>query len=91
MAKTLEFDPAADRLIGIAAQLVDSHNYIGALKMLNKNADAEKRNAFFPSKYSAAFCRLFSTVIRLLPPYFPLLRSCCGHWEQLICLYSKFK
>ena len=41
MAKTLEFDPAADRLIGIAAQLVDSHNYIGALKMLNKNAEAD--------------------------------------------------
>ena len=41
MAKTLEFDLGADRLIGIAADLVDSHNYIGALKMLNKNADAD--------------------------------------------------
>lgn len=41
MAKTLEFDLGADRLIGIAADLVDSHNYIGALKMLNKNAEAE--------------------------------------------------
>ena len=41
MAKTLEFDLGADRLIGIAADLVDSHNYIGALKMLNKNAEAD--------------------------------------------------
>lgn len=41
MAKTLEFDLGADRLIGLAAELVDSHNYIGALKMLNKNAEAD--------------------------------------------------
>lgn len=41
MAKTFEFDLGADRLLSIAADLVDSHNYIGALKMLNKNAEKE--------------------------------------------------
>jgi len=41
MAKTLGFDLGADRLIGIAADLVDAHNYIGALKMLNKNAEIQ--------------------------------------------------
>ena len=39
MAKTLKFDLGADRLLGIAADMVDNHNYIGALKMLNKNAE----------------------------------------------------
>ena len=32
-------DLSGDRLIGIAADMVDNHNYIGALKMLNKNAE----------------------------------------------------
>ncbi len=38
MKKTVEIDFSDDRLIGIAADMVDEHNYIGALKMLNKNA-----------------------------------------------------
>lgn len=37
MGKTLEFDLSDDRLIGLASDLVDGHNYISALKMLNKN------------------------------------------------------
>ncbi len=39
MKKTVEIDLSDDRLISIAADLVDDHNYIGALKMLNKNAE----------------------------------------------------
>ena len=39
MAKTMEIDLSDDRLIAIASDLVDSHNYIEALKMLNKNAE----------------------------------------------------
>lgn len=39
MAKTFELDLGADRLISIAAEMVDGHNYINALKMLNKNAE----------------------------------------------------
>lgn len=39
MAKTMEIDLSDDRLISIASDLVDSHNYIEALKMLNKNAE----------------------------------------------------
>lgn len=38
MAKTFSIDLSDDRLISIAADMVDSHNYISALKMLNKNA-----------------------------------------------------
>jgi len=38
MAKTFQLDLGADRLVGIAAEMVDGHDYIGALKMLNKNA-----------------------------------------------------
>lgn len=39
MKKTLSIDLSSDRLIGVAATLVEEHNYIGALKMLNKNAE----------------------------------------------------
>ena len=39
MSKTVQIDLSGDRLISIAADMVDEHNYIGALKMLNKNAE----------------------------------------------------
>ncbi|MDE5722392.1 MAG: hypothetical protein K2I30_06640 [Clostridia bacterium] len=38
MGKTVKFDLSCDRLIGIASDLTEDHNYIGALKMLNKNS-----------------------------------------------------
>ena len=38
MKKTLTIDLGSDRLIAIAGDMIDEHNYIGALKMLNKNA-----------------------------------------------------
>lgn len=39
MAKVMDIDLSEDRFISIATEMVDSHNYIGALKMLNKNAE----------------------------------------------------
>ncbi len=39
MKKTMKIDLSSDRLIAIAADLVEEHNFIGALKMLNKNAE----------------------------------------------------
>ncbi|MDE6355685.1 MAG: tetratricopeptide repeat protein [Clostridia bacterium] len=41
MKKTVDIDLSADRLIAVAADLVDDHNYIRALKMLNKNSREE--------------------------------------------------
>jgi len=38
MDKTSKIDFGADRLISIAADAIENHNYITALKMLNKNA-----------------------------------------------------
>lgn len=38
MGYTGKIDLSADRLIAIAADDIEDHNYIGALKMLNKNA-----------------------------------------------------
>ena len=38
-AKTLRIDLSEDRLLAIAADYTDNHNYIGALRMLNKNAE----------------------------------------------------
>lgn len=37
--KTLGIDLSEDRLLAIAADYIDEHNYIGALRMLNKNAE----------------------------------------------------
>lgn len=37
--KIVKIDLSDDRLIGLAADLVDEHEYITALKMLNKNAE----------------------------------------------------
>lgn len=39
MNKTIGIDLSSDRLIAVAADMVDDHNFIGALKMLNKNAE----------------------------------------------------
>lgn len=39
MKKTVSIDLSSDRLIAVAADMVDDHNFIGALKMLNKNAE----------------------------------------------------
>ncbi len=38
MAKILNFDLSEERLLCMAEEMVDEHNYIAALKMLNKNA-----------------------------------------------------
>ena len=39
MKKTVEMDFSDDRLLAIAADMLDEHNLIGALKMLNKNGE----------------------------------------------------
>lgn len=39
MSKTFSIDLSEDRLLAIAADCVEEHNYIGALRMLNKNAE----------------------------------------------------
>ena len=39
MKKTVNIDLSSDRLLAIASDMVDDHDYIGALKMLNKNAE----------------------------------------------------
>lgn len=39
MGKITKIDLSDDRLISVASDLVDAHNYIGALKILNKNAE----------------------------------------------------
>lgn len=39
MSKTVNIDLSSERLLALAADLLDDHNYIGALKMLNKNAE----------------------------------------------------
>lgn len=38
MNKTVKLDLSSDRLLGLAADLMEEHKYIAALKMLNKNS-----------------------------------------------------
>ena len=42
MGKITRIDLSADRLITLALKMADEHNYIGALKMLNKFAEREE-------------------------------------------------
>ena len=44
MNKTLTMDFSPKRLIATASKMVDEHNYIGALKLLNKNAELNGNN-----------------------------------------------
>ena len=39
MTKNIQLDFSLDRLIQTAEKLIDNHNYLGALKILNKNAE----------------------------------------------------
>lgn len=55
MKKTVEIDLSADRLIAIAADAVDEHNYILALKMLNKNAELNYNDEDSYSLYAEIF------------------------------------
>lgn len=55
MSKTLEIDFSDDRLISIAADIIDDHNYIGALKMLNKNAEITGNDEDSYMLYAEAF------------------------------------
>ena len=55
MKKTIGIDLSSDRLIGLAADMVENHNYIGALKMLNKNADLHCNDADSYMLYAEIF------------------------------------
>ncbi len=55
MKKTIGIDLSSDRLISLAADMVENHNYIGALKMLNKNADLHCNDADSYMLYAEIF------------------------------------
>ena len=55
MSKTVDIDLSDDRLIAIAADMLDEHNYIGALKMLNKNAGISGNDADSYMLYAEIF------------------------------------
>ncbi|MDE7454170.1 MAG: hypothetical protein K2N22_07170 [Clostridia bacterium] len=55
MKKTIGIDLSSDRLISLAADMVEEHNYIGALKMLNKNAELHCNDADSYMLYAEIF------------------------------------
>lgn len=55
MTKTTQIDLSDDRLVAIAEDMVDDHNYIGALKMLNKLRPAAEPNLDALALYAEIF------------------------------------
>lgn len=55
MKKTLEIDFSANRIVSVAADMVDGKNYVGALKMLNKNAEINGNDEDTYMLYAEAF------------------------------------
>ena len=53
--KRTAIDFSDDRLIGLASSLIDEHNYIGALKILNKNAELNYDDADSYRLYAEIF------------------------------------
>lgn len=65
MNKTVKIDLGSERLIAVAADMVDEHDYIGALKMLNKNADLNGNDYYSHMLYAEIFddCELYEKSI----------------------------
>ena len=55
MGKITRIDLSADRLLSVALQMADDHNYIGALKMLNKLAGREELSLDALSLYAEIY------------------------------------
>ena len=55
MGKTTRIDLSGDRLISVAVKMADDHNYIGALKMLNKYAEREELSLDALSLYAEIY------------------------------------
>lgn len=77
MKKTIEIDLSGDRLIAVAADLVDEHNYISALKMLNKNAEMHYNDEDSYMLYAEIFDDM------------GLYEKCVNNWFQFLdCTFS---
>ena len=55
MGKTTRIDLSADRLLSVALQMADDHNYIGALKMLNNLAERDELSLDALSLYAEIY------------------------------------
>ena len=72
MKKTVKLDLSSDRLISVAADLVDEHKYINALKMLNKNAELNGNDEDSYMLYAEIFDDL------------ELFESCVNYWYKFM-------
>ncbi len=55
MAKKLKIDYSEDRLLSMASDMLDDHNYLGALKMLNRNVQLGGENGDTFGLYADAY------------------------------------
>ena len=54
-SKKMKIDFSDERLISIASDMVDEENYLGALKMLNKNAEITGNDEYSYMLYAEIF------------------------------------
>ena len=55
MTKSIQVDFSFDRLVQTAEKLIDAHNYLGALKILNKNAELNEDLGYSHLLYAQIF------------------------------------
>ena len=55
MIKEIQLDFSCDRLIQTAEKLIDARNYLGALKILNKNAESNEDSGYAHMLYAQIF------------------------------------
>lgn len=74
MTKSVSFDLSFERLVQTAENLIDSHDYINALRILNKNAECNGDEAYTHMLYAQIFDDL------------ALHEKCINEWFRFIAL-----
>ncbi len=72
MAQKLKIDYSEDRLLSLASDMLDDHNYIGALKMLNRNVSFGNCSAETYMMYADAYDDM------------ELYEKCINNWFEYI-------
>ena len=78
MKNSVSFDLSSERLIQTAENLIDSHDYLNALKILNKNVERNEDEAYMHMLYAQIFDDL------------GLHERCINEWFKFIALSDEY-
>lgn len=78
MKNSVSFDLSSERLIKTAENLIDSHDYLNALKILNKNVERNEDEAYMHMLYAQIFDDL------------GLHERCINEWFKFIALSDEY-